>query len=112
LTGEARSGYISYMKIANISYTKNHLSALLNCVREGESVVIVDRKKPVARLEPAGSAGTGKGVGWVEDLVGRGVMTGPKRRLDVKQIVSRKLAQPRKGGDVVKALLDEREEGR
>ena len=42
------------MKIANISTTKNNLSKLLNEVRNGESIIIVDRDTPVARLEPIG----------------------------------------------------------
>ena len=40
------------MKIATISQTKNQLSAILDRVRHGEIVLIVDRDQPVARLEP------------------------------------------------------------
>jgi prevent-host-death family protein len=38
------------MKIASVSEAKNTLSALLDLVRAGESVVIVDRGTPVAQL--------------------------------------------------------------
>lgn len=41
------------MKVATVTQTKNRLSALLKLVRGGETVVIVDRGVPVARLEPA-----------------------------------------------------------
>lgn len=44
--------YYSYMKIATISETKNRLSSLIDRVRHGESVIIVDRNRPVARPEP------------------------------------------------------------
>ena len=41
------------MKTATITEAKNGLSALLDRVKAGESVVITDRGVPVAVLEPA-----------------------------------------------------------
>jgi antitoxin (DNA-binding transcriptional repressor) of toxin-antitoxin stability system len=38
------------MKKTNISYLKQHLSACLQEVREGEEYVVLDRKRPVARI--------------------------------------------------------------
>lgn len=50
--------YILYvMKSSNISYLRNHLREVLICVREGESVTVLDRNKPVARLVPYGGGG-------------------------------------------------------
>jgi antitoxin (DNA-binding transcriptional repressor) of toxin-antitoxin stability system len=43
------------MKTATISETKNNLSALLDRVRAGETVLILDRETPVASLEPVRS---------------------------------------------------------
>ncbi|MCZ7654937.1 MAG: type II toxin-antitoxin system Phd/YefM family antitoxin [Rhodocyclaceae bacterium] len=40
------------MKLASISQTKNQLSALIEQVGHGETVVITDRDRPVARLMP------------------------------------------------------------
>lgn len=40
------------MKTATITDAKNRLSALIDRVRGGESVLILDRGVPVARLEP------------------------------------------------------------
>ncbi len=40
------------MKTASVTETKNQLSALLDRVRAGETVLILDRGVPVARLEP------------------------------------------------------------
>ena len=40
------------MKRASISEAKNALSALLDRVRRGQSVIIEDRGLPIARLEP------------------------------------------------------------
>ena len=44
------------MKVASVSEAKNRLSALLDLVRSGETVVIVDRGTPVARLESLAEA--------------------------------------------------------
>jgi hypothetical protein len=43
-------GYLVQMKTSNISYLRNHLSEVLSCVKEGETVLVLDRKKPVACL--------------------------------------------------------------
>lgn len=40
------------MKTATITQAKNGLSALLDRVRNGERILILDRGVPVARLEP------------------------------------------------------------
>jgi prevent-host-death family protein len=40
------------MKTASISQAKNRLSAYVDMVRRGESIVITDRGTPVARLTP------------------------------------------------------------
>jgi prevent-host-death family protein len=40
------------MKTATITEAKNGLSALIDRVRAGESILILDRGVPVARLEP------------------------------------------------------------
>jgi prevent-host-death family protein len=40
------------MKTASISATKNQLSALIEQVRHGETILITDHDRPVARLIP------------------------------------------------------------
>jgi prevent-host-death family protein len=49
------------MKTATITDVKNGLSSLIDRVRAGESVLITDRGRPVARLEPVASRGEGDG---------------------------------------------------
>lgn len=44
------------MKKARISELKDRLSHYLRFVREGHSVLIYDRDRPIARLEPVGDA--------------------------------------------------------
>ena len=40
------------MKIASVTEAKNNLSALIDGLKGGSPVLIVDRGRPVARLEP------------------------------------------------------------
>ncbi|HTX77771.1 MAG TPA: type II toxin-antitoxin system prevent-host-death family antitoxin [Terracidiphilus sp.] len=40
------------MKTVNIGALKNNLSAYLQEVRNGEEVIVKDRKKPIARIVP------------------------------------------------------------
>lgn len=44
------------MKTATVSEAKNGLSALLDRVKGGESVLITDRGVPVARIEPVSTS--------------------------------------------------------
>ncbi len=97
------------MKTANISYTKNHLSKLLGQVARGESILILDRRVPVARLEPVTAQAADA---WVADLEQRGVLSRPRRRPDARVLSGRTLPRPAKSADVVAVLLAEREEGR
>ncbi len=43
------------MKIANIADIKNRLSYYLERVKRGETVLVMDRRTPVARIVPLGS---------------------------------------------------------
>ena len=99
------------MNKANITYTRNHLSELLSRVREGETILIVDRQHPVARLEPVVGP-SAQGLPWQADLVRRGLVRSARRRLDAKALGALPLPTPLGGGDILDALLAEREEGR
>ena len=97
------------MKRATITEAKNGLSALLDRVKAGDSVLILDRGVPVARLEPITSDPDASD--WVHRLERAGIVTpgGTAAPVDL-------LSQPgptiRGGGSVVDALLEERREGR
>jgi len=99
------------MNKANISYTRNHLSEILLRVREGETILIVDREQPVARLEPIAGP-SAQGSPWQADLVRRGLIRPARGRLDTKVFKAMPLPNPQGGGDILDALLTEREEGR
>ena len=98
------------MKTATISQTKNSLSALLDRVRHGESIVITDRHRPVARLEPvSASLDSGDDDGRLARLERVGLVRRARRfRLD--EIL--RVPPPEPGGDILAALLDERRSGR
>jgi len=100
------------MRTATISETKNRLSALLDRVRHGESILITNRSRPVARIEPLVGAGVaGPDEGRLARLERAGVIRRARRgRLD--EIVRVLPPGPEPGGDIVAAVLAERRTGR
>ena len=100
------------MRRATISETKNGLSALLDRVRHGETILITDRNRPVARLEPVLSGEhAGPDEGRLARLERAGVIRRARRgRLD--EILREPPPSPAAGGDVLEALLEERRGGR
>lgn len=100
------------MRTASITETKNNLSALLDQVREGQSVLIMDRNRPIARLEPVGAAEDEPASGRLARLERSGAVRRGRGKLDVEAFGRMPLPKPRRGASVVKALLDERREGR
>jgi prevent-host-death family protein len=98
------------MKKASITEAKNNLSALIDSVKGGSPVLIVDRGRPVARLEPV------SGIGSDDDdrlarLVREGIVR-PARGVAPKTLFATKPPRAKKGASGVRALLDERREGR
>jgi prevent-host-death family protein len=99
------------MKKASVTETKNHLSRLLEEVKSGTTILILDRNKPVARLEPVAADQT-MNEDRVASLVAQGLAAAPRRRLDVDSFLSRKMIRLPAGTSAVRALLSEREHGR
>lgn len=94
------------MKLATITDAKNRLSALLDRVRAGETVVITDRGLPVARLEPMGRA-----AGDVDGRLARLERAGVLRRGasgKPSELASTRGPKLRKSASAVRAVLDER----
>lgn len=98
------------MLTASISEAKNKLSALLDRVRAGETILILDRGVPVAELGPARELSDDQRLAKLERA---GIIRPPKRRGPVP---TDKLAPPLAPGEkpsgVLDALLQERREGR
>jgi prevent-host-death family protein len=67
------------MKRASISEARNRLSALLDRVRHGETVLIEDRGVPVAQLSPVVASSTGADRDRLTRLERQGIVTPPGR---------------------------------
>lgn len=98
------------MKISNISNTKNNLSALLEQVKSGRSILIVDRNRPIARLDPVDPGLQDDGA-RLSELERRGAVTPSAGRLDWAAFKAMPMGRVR-GGSLTKAVLDERAQGR
>lgn len=99
------------MKRATISQTKNQLSALLELVKRGEEVLILERDVPIARIVPAGKVGKRDSEGRLADLERRGVIRRPRRKPD-PDLLDRLGPPPAASGDILEALLKNRDEER
>jgi prevent-host-death family protein len=99
------------MKTATIAEAKNQLSALIDKVRHGETILIIDRGRPVARLESVLTEGIDDSGGRLArleraGLIRRGITPPPPLLLAEEP--------PEAGGQasILRALLSEREESR
>jgi antitoxin (DNA-binding transcriptional repressor) of toxin-antitoxin stability system len=96
------------MKRASVSQVKSRLSAYLKDVQRGETVLIFDRDRPVARLEPVNRKDIPDDE-RIKELVRLGILTAPKGRLDVKAFLA--MPGPRIPEEVaVRAVIQDREE--
>ena len=98
------------MSVVKVSELKDRLSHYLRQVQRGESVLVSDRNRVIARIDPAGDVSTlapddGR---WLDDLERRGVVRRGAGKLPRGWLARR----PKVKADVVSALLEEREEGR
>ena len=98
------------MKSVNVSELKNHLSEYLGIVRKGRSILVRDRDRVIARIEPAGDredASTDE-AGWLDALERKGIIRRGKRAPVAALLLARETVR----ADVVATLIDEREDGR
>jgi len=98
------------MKAAKVSEVKAGLSKYLARVKRGEEVVITERGRPVAKLVPIPPDADPE-MARMRDLERRGIVTIPGTGLLPPEFWE--MPMPEDPGDgVLKALLEEREEGR
>jgi prevent-host-death family protein len=97
------------MKKASVTEAKNNLSALIDGVKGGSPVLIVDRGRPVARLEPV--SGVRDDDGRLAGLVREGIVR-PARVALPKSVLTTMPPRLKGGASALRALLDERREGR
>ena len=98
------------MSIVNISELKNRLSHYLRQVQSGESVLVSDHNRVIARIDPAGDMApeSNDDGEWLDDLERRGIIRRGAGRLPRGWLGRR----PKVKANVVGALLEERQEGR
>lgn len=95
------------MQRASITEARNGFSSLVDQVRRGESIIITDRGRPVARIEPY----RGPDDPRIQRLIAQGVLRPPRRKLDVEAFL--KAPRPRlpEGVSAVAAVIADRNEG-
>jgi prevent-host-death family protein len=98
------------MKRATLTDTKNNLSALVDQVQQGETILILDRGRPVARLESVLRNGDDP-EGRLARLERQGVLRRSSAPLPRETLMA-KPPQPSEGASAVEALLAERRNGR
>jgi prevent-host-death family protein len=94
------------MKKASITEAKNNLSALIDSVKGGSPVLIVDRGRPVARLEPV-AGHRADDDHRLARLVREGVVRPPHGGTP-KDLLDAKPPRVKKGASAVRMLLDDR----
>lgn len=97
------------MKAVKIAELKNRLSYYLRRVQRGESILVSDRDRVIARIDrvsPHTPLGEGE-ADWLDRLEQRGVIHRGAGKLSREWLGRR----PRVRANVVAALLREREEG-
>jgi prevent-host-death family protein len=99
------------MVVVTVTEAKNRLSALIDRARAGETVLIVDRGIPVARLTGAPSERPDDLDGRIARLERAGLVRRPSG-LPPPALPVEELPQPRNRASVVEALLEERRSGR
>ena len=99
------------MKSASITEAKNRLSALIDGLKSGSPVLIVDRGRPVARLEPVTSGPSPAPDARLSRLIRNGIVR-PARSAMPRALFTELPPRPISGASAVEALLEERRHGR
>jgi len=100
------------MKKASITEAKNGLSKLIDSVKAGSPVLILDRGRPVARLEPLGTGVEADATGRLARLIRDGVVRPSRGPGLSKSFLDEPLPRAKTGLSIVDIVLEERREGR
>jgi len=98
------------MKKVSITQAKNRLSALIDGLKGGSPVLILDRGRPVARLEPV-TGNKSDQQGRLARLARDGTVR-PGRAALPPSFFTKQLPRLKNRASAVAALLEERRDGR
>jgi antitoxin (DNA-binding transcriptional repressor) of toxin-antitoxin stability system len=99
------------MKKASVTETRNRLRALIDGLKAGSPVLIVDRGRPVARLEAVTDGGEDDPDGRLARLAREGIIS-PGRIRAPGTLFTEQPPRLEQGASAVHALIEERREGR
>jgi prevent-host-death family protein len=99
------------VKRTSISAAKNGLSALIDRVRHGESVIIEDRGVPVARIESVAAPGRRAVEGRAARLERQGLLR-PAAAAPPRRVLATPPPEPRRGATLSQAVIADRRESR
>jgi|SRR6185295_16165235 len=99
------------MKTATLTETRYHLRALIDQVREGETILILDRGRAVARLTSV-LAEESSALEERVDRLERQSLLHRARAPKSPHLLSRPRPKARESASVLKALQEERQSGR
>jgi len=99
------------MKRASITEAKNNFSKLIDGVKAGTPVLIMDRGHPVARIEPVTVADTDDKERLAR-LVREGVVRPSRNATMPKSLITEPPPHVKGGESIVDILIEERREGR
>jgi prevent-host-death family protein len=99
------------MKKVTLTEAKNQLSALVVGLKGGGPVLIVDRGRPVALLEPVTNGIETDPDGRLSRLIRDGIVR-PSRGAPPHALFTEPPPHPKAGASALAALLKERREGR
>ena len=106
----AQTTQYSHMKKVGITRLRNNFSRYIDQVKQGESILVMDRNQSVAQIVPLGSKG--RGLAFAEDRLTRLERKGLIRRStggSIKWLLKRR--PPKLKGSVLQDFLDERRSG-
>lgn len=95
------------MKNANIATAKNQFSRLIERVKRGETIIITDRNRPVAQIQPLKTEGAP-----LDALHASGLLCPPQAALNVSAFLAAERPHVSGAGSLRDAIIEEREEGR
>ena len=99
------------MRKVSITEAKNKLSALIDGLRGSSPILIVDRGRPVARLEPVTAEVDAEPGARLSRLVRDGVVR-PRRAAPPRMVFSQPPPRAKPGVSALEALLTDRRESR